>query len=123
MMKQVLVLRTEFPGHSGVRKGKLIAQGAHASVTAAFEGIGHSLTRGHVETWLREGQTKIAVYVKTEEELLEIFHRAQTGHLACALIRDAGKTEFDGIPTLTAVAVGPAPIDLVDAITRHLPLL
>ncbi|MGL5721286.1 MAG: aminoacyl-tRNA hydrolase [Brevinema sp.] len=123
MMKQVLVIRTQFPGHSGVRKGKMIAQGAHASVTAAFEGISHSLTRSHVEQWLHQGQTKIAVYVKSEEELLDIYNKAKSGKLACALIRDAGKTEFDGVPTLTAVAVGPAPVELVDAITRHLPLL
>lgn len=33
------------------------------------------------------------------------------------MIRDAGKTEFKGVPTRTAVAIGPAPVEAIDLIT------
>jgi PTH2 family peptidyl-tRNA hydrolase len=40
-----------------------------------------------------------------------------------ALILDSGVTEFGGVPTNTAVAVGPDQVGKVDAITGGLPLL
>ena len=43
--------------------------------------------------------------------------------LITALIQDAGLTEFGGVPTYTALAVGPDRADRVDAITGTLPLL
>jgi PTH2 family peptidyl-tRNA hydrolase len=43
--------------------------------------------------------------------------------LIAALIQDAGLTEFGGVPTYTALAVGPDGADRVDAITGALPLL
>jgi len=48
------------------------------------------------------------------------------GGLIAALIQDAGLTAFGGVPTCTALAVGPdraARADRVDAITGALPLL
>jgi PTH2 family peptidyl-tRNA hydrolase len=41
----------------------------------------------------------------------------------CAVVVDAGQTEFHGVPTKTCCAVGPAWTDEVDAITGKLPLL
>tara|TARA_Y100000310_G_C20530244_1_gene738066 strand:- start:128 stop:259 length:132 start_codon:yes stop_codon:yes gene_type:complete len=35
------------------------------------------------------------------------------------MITDAGNTEFGGIPTNTAVAVGPAKSDEIDKITKN----
>jgi len=122
-MKQVLIIRTKYPNINGVRKGKLIAQGAHASVTAVINGIDNTSTRSFVEKWYHKGQTKIVVYVKSEEELLEIWQKVQEQDIPKALIKDAGKTEFGGHPTYTAIAIGPAPINKIDPITSHLPLL
>ncbi|MGL4562779.1 MAG: aminoacyl-tRNA hydrolase [Brevinema sp.] len=122
-MKQILIIRTKYPNTNGVRKGKLIAQGAHASVTAVFDGLSKSHTKQHVETWFREGQTKIVVYVTSEEELLDLWDQIKKTNLACSLIKDAGKTEFGGQPTFTAIGFGPAPIDQIDPITKDLPLL
>jgi PTH2 family peptidyl-tRNA hydrolase len=43
--------------------------------------------------------------------------------VSCALVVDAGATEFHGVPTKTCCAVGPGWTDEVDAITGALPLL
>lgn len=61
--------------------------------------------------------------MNSEAELLSLFEKAQAAGLIAALIRDAGLTEFGGVPTYTALAVGPDRADRVDAITGELPLL
>jgi len=122
-MKQILIIRTRFPNTNGIRKGKLIAQGAHASVSAVFDGLSRPDTAHHVEQWFTYGQAKIVVGVHSEEELLELWEKIKATGLACSIIKDAGKTEFGGQATLTAIGFGPAPIALIDPITRHLPLL
>lgn len=73
--------------------------------------------------WLGGRFTKVCVAVGSEVELDEIHARALAAGLPCALIVDAGKTEFHGVPTRTCLAVGPAWADEVDAITGGLPLL
>jgi len=114
-MKQILVIRKDL----GMRKGKMIAQGAHASLKAVLEFREHE----YVKAWLQEAFTKIVVSVDSEEELLDIFNRASTLLLPRALIQDAGRTEFHGEPTYTAVAIGPAPANMLDPITGRLKLL
>lgn len=129
--KQVIVVRKDL----GMRKGKMIAQGAHASMAAllryrsaareaeAGEGVVILETPPDMKAWLDGRFTKIAVSVDSEQALLEIHQRAAEAGLPCALIRDAGKTEFGGTPTLTACAVGPGLPEQVDAITGELKLL
>ena len=114
-MKQVIVLRKDL----NMRKGKMVAQGCHASMKATLENINHP----DVKEWLAGLFTKIAVSVNSEQELLEIYQKAQQANLVCSLIQDSGLTEFDGIKTYTAVAVGPAKNKRVDQITGHLKLL
>lgn len=113
--KQVLVMRKDL----NMRKGKLIAQGAHASLKVTLENMDHP----DVKAWLAGAFTKIAVSVDSEEEMMEILKAAQEADIVTALITDAGKTEFNGVPTNTCIAVGPAARERVDVITRHLKLL
>ena len=113
--KQVIVLRKDLK----MRKGKMVAQGAHASLKATLENIDHP----DVKMWLAGRFTKIVVSVDSEEELFEIHRKANAANLVCSLILDAGLTEFGGEPTYTAVAVGPAKNARVDAITGELKLL
>jgi len=115
-MKQVIVLRKDL----NMRKGKMCAQAAHASLKATIENFTHYC----VQQWLGNGKfTKIVVGVDSEEELLEVLQNAKKGGLITALIVDAGLTEFDGIPTTTCIAVGPASSEMLEPITGHLKLL
>jgi len=141
--KQVIVLRKDL----NMRKGKMVAQGAHASMKAILD-LGRVVNRytfdgeraetdyvvplfrrelefdyAEVLDWLEGLFTKICVGVNGETELLNIYEHAKEKNLVCSLIQDAGLTEFDGVPTYTAVAVGPGRAEDVDEITGHLKLL
>lgn len=121
-IKQVLVIRKDLK----MRKGKMIAQGAHACLSAIIDwGLSRS-TKGKYDKWAQDwyenGMTKIAVSVDSEEELIAIYTAART-KMPSSLITDRGTTEFHGEPTKTAAAVGPAPADMVDKITGDLKLL
>jgi PTH2 family peptidyl-tRNA hydrolase len=123
--KQTIVLRKDL----NMRKGKMVAQGAHASMRAILQ-LGR-LEGGNfvvplderLEPWLLGRFKKICVSVNSEAELLLLHQKAQAGGLITALIQDAGLTEFGGVPTYTALAVGPDTADRVDLITGSLPLL
>ena len=113
-----------------MRKGKMIAQGAHASMAAVLsrsskspEGWLIPMGDPDIGPWLEGKFAKIALGVDSEEELIAIHQQAMAAGLPCSIIRDSGLTEFGGIPTLTAVAVGPADKSKIDPITSHLKLL
>lgn len=100
-----------------MRKGKMVAQGSHACLYSYLKTPPEIL-----EAWKSERQRKICVGVDSEEELLRIYKQAEDAGLPCALILDAGLTEFEG-PTNTAVGIGPAPDEEIDKITGNLKLL
>ena len=122
--KQVIVMRKDL----NMRKGKLVAQGAHASMGAILSLCKRDGNRlilemdERVEPWLTGRFKKICVYVNTEQELVDIHEAAKAAGLVSSLIVDAGLTEFNGVATKTAVAVGPDREDRIDAICKHLPL-
>jgi len=125
--KQVIVMR-QFPS---LRTGKYIAQGAHAAMGAILslgefdsneENYVIRIPNPFVREWLKNRFTKIAVSVKTEQELIDLHEQALAVGLPTALIRDAGLTEFGGVPTLTALGIGPGDADLINTITGKLPL-
>ena len=132
--KQVIVIRKDLK----MRKGKMIAQGAHASMKVILDemyrssfGAGEAWTSFHMTIlnesplcqWLEGIFTKIVVGCDSEEELLSLRSSAQIYKVRSALIQDAGKTEFNGVPTYTALAIGPDDIDKINKITGHLKLL
>jgi PTH2 family peptidyl-tRNA hydrolase len=123
--KQTIVLRKDL----NMRKGKMVAQGAHASMRAILK-LGRQDGDNFViplddrlAPWLLGRFKKICVSVNSEAELLALHEKAQALGLISALIQDAGLTEFGGVPTYTAVAVGPDREDRVDEVTGKLPLL
>ena len=115
----------------GMRKGKMIAQGAHASLKVLLDrggaepgGLGFTIPLNPaLAAWIGGRFTKVCVSVNSEADLDAIVAQAQAAGVPCALIVDAGHTEFHGVPTKTCCAVGPAWADEVDAITGTLPLL
>ena len=114
--KQVLVFRKDLP----LSKGKIAAQAGHAAVSAAQDANIHY--KKWWEAWLYEGQRKIAVKVKDEQELLYFEAKAKDLGLPNALIFDRGLTQVpEG--TLTCLGIGPGPADLVDRLTGKLKLL
>jgi PTH2 family peptidyl-tRNA hydrolase len=123
--KQVIVLRKDL----NMRKGKMVAQGAHASMAAILKLAVREGNRlvipldERIEPWLLGRFTKICVSVNSEAELLAIHEKSLAAGVLTALILDSGVTEFGGVPTNTAVAVGPDQVGKVDAITGGLPLL
>jgi PTH2 family peptidyl-tRNA hydrolase len=126
--KQVIVMRKDL----NMRKGKMIAQGAHASLKVLLDrgaarddasSFPIGMTPAMV-SWIVTGRfAKVCVGVQSEAELDAIVERARAAGVPVALIVDSGKTEFHGVPTKTCCAVGPAWTDEVDAITGSLTLL
>lgn len=113
--KQVIVMRKDL----NMRKGKAVAQGAHASLAVVLRHLDHPYVKG----WLAGRFAKIAVYVESEDELHEIHEKALEHGLLTEMIQDAGFTEFNGVPTYTCIAIGPAPVEEIDQVTGHLKLL
>ena len=129
--KQVIIVRKDLK----VRKGKMMTQAAHASVSAllsrgrlpksqfsTLKDITHVFGE-EVASWISSGQKKITVGVESEQELIEIFDQAKKAGLPCYLVVDSGLTEFGGVPTRTAVGIGPALAEDIDKITGKLSLL
>jgi len=114
MIKQVLVLRHDLK----VRKGKLIASGAHAAIGALAKSKPEDIKK-----WEEDGCTKICVSVPDENALLQLRLDAWVAQLPYYLVQDAGRTEFHGEATYTALGIGPADADAIDKITGTLPLL
>lgn len=114
-MKQMIVMRHDL----NMPVGKMVAQGAHASMKATLL----NMEREEVKEWLAGKFTKIAVLVRSEEELLEVYDRAREAGLIAELVTDAGLTVFNGVPTNTCIAVGPATHEALVPITGHLKLL
>lgn len=125
--KQVIVIRDDLK----MRRGKQIAQGAHAAImwlTLRLRGdrydrlvLSGAFTEAE-EAWLKGNSRKITVRVKSEEALLEIQRRAEDAGLVVHLVTDAGLTEFGGVPTRTALAIGPDYDDRIDPVTKDLSL-
>ncbi|MEM4272567.1 MAG: peptidyl-tRNA hydrolase Pth2, partial [Candidatus Bilamarchaeaceae archaeon] len=104
--KQAIVLRADLK----MGKGKLVAQGAHASL-AAYLNCG----KEERQEWIEGGMKKIALKVNSEAELMEHFEKCRNAGLKPALVRDAGHTQVEP-GTITCFGAGPAEENKIDAI-------
>jgi PTH2 family peptidyl-tRNA hydrolase len=116
MYKQVIVLRNDLK----MGKGKLVAQGSHASLISFLNTQKNNPTTA--KEWLNEGQKKIVLKVNSEKELFEVFKDANIDGFPCCLIRDAGHTQIPS-GTATAVGIGPDEEKKLEKITGKLKLL
>ena len=112
--KQAIVVRTDIK----MGKGKLAAQVAHASLSS----LEQVRDRIWIDEWREEGQAKVVLKVSDEEELLNIYKKAKTLGLPCAIVQDKGLTQLEP-GTYTCVGIGPAPSEKVDTVTGKLKLL
>lgn len=111
-MKQAIVARADL----GMGKGKLAAQVAHASLSA-YEDASPEDRRA----WKGGGQKKIVLKVNGESDLFRLADAAKREGLPHAVVRDAGHTQVES-GTVTALAVGPGPENIVDKVTGDLSL-
>lgn len=131
--KQIIVIRKDL----NMRKGKMVAQGAHASMAVV---LNYMRYENFVENqqleynvfepshkalgeWLNGAFTKVCVSVDSEQELLDIVAKAKEAGVLNALITDSGLTEFNGVPTNTCAAIGPDYPEKLAPLTGHLKLL
>lgn len=114
--KQVIAVRTDLK----MSKGKTAVQVAHGSISAYLK------TRKHypdwADKWVSEGQKKVTVKVKSEEEIHELAEKARRLNIPFAVINDAGLTQLPP-GTTTAIGIGPSLEQNIDKISKELPLL
>lgn len=147
-VKQVIVFRKDLlKGEHAVRKGKIAAQCCHASLGALLKTFDKTpiyepkneegdceLTATEykvtfapnsiLDKWLNGIFTKVCVSVDSDEELVALHERItnERPDIPCALITDAGNTEFHGVPTHTCLGIGPFWSDEIDTFTKELKL-
>ena len=137
-VKQVIVIRKDLK----MRKGKAIAQGAHAAMKFLLDHASVSkIAKGSkfwadewmwqlqinekepIYNWIKGSFTKVVVGVDSLEELEELEYKAQKSGILTSKILDQGRTEFNGKRTITALAIGPEFSSKIDKVTGGLKLL
>lgn len=123
-----------------MKKGKIAAQVAHASmgvILDAFKdrGIIRDIENDRWSTimsdptsflmteWLNGSFTKICLKVNSLEQLESYEQKALQSEIPTFKITDNGSTVFDGIPTVTCLAVGPHRNEVLDPLFWSLKLL
>ncbi|MCF7815352.1 MAG: hypothetical protein K9N40_12830 [Candidatus Cloacimonetes bacterium] len=142
--KQVIVMRTDTDPK--MRKGKMIAQGAHASLAVLLDaffgeygnrdwdkiyehGIYKTLHKEVVlhedqpiYQWINNSFVKIVLQGGLSD-VVNSYNEAKKAGIPCSLIEDKGLTEFGGKITITCCAIGPDDPEKIDKITGNLELL
>ncbi|RAL04011.1 peptidyl-tRNA hydrolase 2 [Aspergillus ibericus CBS 121593] len=116
-VKLVLVVRTDL----GMTKGKIAAQCSHATLACYKYLVAYTPNSGMLRRWESQGQAKIALQIKSEEEMEELQAKAMSLGLCARVITDAGRTQIaSGSRTVLGVL---GPKSVVDSVTGHLKLL
>jgi peptidyl-tRNA hydrolase, PTH2 family len=133
-VKQVIVIRRDL----NMRRGKEIAQGSHASSAWLASIVGEAIVRTALSddattltidaatldeaarVWVTTSHRKVTLQVRSEEELVALHDKATALGLKSHLIQDSGKTEFGGVPTYTALGIGPNLAADIDQVTGEL---
>ncbi len=130
-IKQVICIRKDLK----MRRGKEISQGSHAAMAFLTRKLTKYFGQADQKSamfcciltevqqkWIEGSFLKVCLQVNSDEELLAVRQKAEELGLETQLITDSGKTEFNGIPTRTALAIGPDYSSKIDPITGHLKL-
>jgi len=111
--KLILIVRMDLK----MGRGKIAAQCSHATLGAYLN------TENSEETkrWLSKGAAKVVVKCETEEEMDLIRDTARELGIPTHVVQDAGRTQV-AAGSRTVLALGPAPKNLIDAVSGHLKL-
>ena len=125
-IKQTIIIRKDL----NLSKGRLVTQGAHASIAFLTDLIKEynplQLTDSQLQLneaqkeWIYGTFYKICVGVDSEKELLDIGYNAVMLGLSVKYIEETNG--FDK-PTVTCIAIGPDYSSKIDPVTKHLKLL
>jgi len=124
-IKQVIVMRHDLK----MRRGKQIAQGAHASMSfltrrlQSLSSICMNDFSPNEQAWIMGSFAKVCVRCNSEEELMAVHDKAIEMGLEVHLITDSGRTEFHGQQTRTCLAIGPDEASKINQVTGQLELL
>ena len=111
-LRMVLAFRGDL---DQMTRGKSEVQAAHAAFAA-----GVVLSRSHpelVQRYLADGQPKISIEVDDENHLRVIMARAEKRGLQVSMVKDQGRTIFNG-ETVTCAIIGPMSKTDSNAVTR-----
>lgn len=121
-----------------MRKGKIAAQVAHASMKVFFDNMSIFPGKEHLSqkpyarlynldedmiSWMKYIFTKIVLGCEDEQEIHDLANKAKALKIPHAVITDAGKTEFDGVHTITCIALGPCKAEIVEKLTEKYSLM
>jgi len=134
-VKQVIVIRKDLK----MSLGKCCAQTAHAamkiildkaSIVEDSEILSEKCVwqlqvnkKEPIYSWLKGSFTKIIVGVNSLKELEDLEFLVIENNILVAKVTDEGRTEFKGIPTITALSIGPDWSTKIDPLTKHLKLI
>eukprot|EP01133_Synstelium_polycarpum_P006697 gene6697-7788_t len=116
--KMVLVVRTDLQ----MTKGKIAAQCCHGTLGAYKRASRNKKFVAILKQWEIYGQAKVTLKVNNEKDLVDLEKAAKSADVPHYLVVDAGRTQIAS-GSFTVLAIGPAPIAKIDAITGKLGLL
>ena len=114
--KQVIIIRKDLD----MGAGKLVAQGAHASLMSYLETVKEH--KDVADKWLKEGEKKIVLKIDDEEKMRRLAEAFKYKGIPHALVSDAGLTQLPR-GTMTALGIGPWRSKDLDVLTGALKLL
>ena len=117
-VKQVIIFPDDLVNSKGFKIGcgKKCGQTAHATVMA-YE----SAPALYKLLWMKSNKPVIILRCDSIDHLNKLYEQAK--FLPRAKVTDSGRTEFNGVPTVTCIAIGPALSSDIDQITQHLKLM
>lgn len=115
-LKMMLVVRRDL----GMSVGKTSSQCSHAAL--GCERAARARAPEYLAQWIATGEAIVCVSAESQTALISLREAATSASLVTHTVSDAGRTEVSP-GTVTVLAIGPGPVQLVDTITRHLKLL